>query len=54
MSVQDYTFTLGDFIKITLRDGAVFSGVVNRVDLQYVVLNGYGFPIEDIAEWAHA
>lgn len=42
------TYGVGDFIVLTCkRTGDTFRGVVNRVHPQYVVINGYGFPLED-------
>ena len=48
-------FELGDYVEVELRpDGSVFSGVLMFFNDDYVVLNGYGYPHETIAEMRHA
>ena len=41
---------IGDYVRIICKDGAVFTGVIMGMseDFQYIILNGCGFPTEDI------
>lgn len=46
-------FMTGDWVEIICRDGARFAGVLDWTD-GLVLLNGYGFPHEDVVVMQHA
>jgi hypothetical protein len=40
---------IGDYVEILVRpDGATFRGILQDFNDDYVLINGYGFPCEDI------
>lgn len=44
-------FEIGDLVQILTKDGATFSGVLQEFDWdsrQFVIISGYGFPLDDI------
>lgn len=41
---------VGSYVEIQTEDGSIFSGVLQDFTDDYVVLNGYGFPLDDIEE----
>ena len=41
-------FAVGDWVEIVCHDGQRFRGVLQLLNLQYAVINGCGFPCEDI------
>lgn len=43
-------FYIGDIVKLTCKDNAVFRGELMQFAPTYILLDGLGFPIEDIKE----
>lgn len=48
------TFEVGDFIEVQCVDGAVFRGVLMDFADDYVIVNGYGYPLSMVKELRHA
>lgn len=44
----DRPIEVGDPAEILCHDGRVFTGIVNALEDDYMLLNGCGFPYEDI------
>lgn len=47
-------FSIGDWVEIVCHDGASFAGVLQDFNADYLLLNGYGFPIADVVVMSHA
>ena len=47
-------FAIGDYVEIVCHDGAVFKGVLQDFTRYYFILNGCGFPFEDVRVMSHA
>ena len=45
---EERPITVGDIVRIDMRDGAWFSGVLQEIDTAWVTINGCGFPLADI------
>jgi hypothetical protein len=52
--MTDDTFEIGDKVELICRDGARFKGWIDDWTTQYVVVDGRGFPNEDIVCLEHA
>lgn len=49
----DETFQVGDIVSLICTDGKPFSGVLTGFDADYLLVNGYGFPLDGIAVMVH-
>ena len=55
LCTRDGDFEVGDLIRITLRPNREYTGVLQDVvfgPCAYLILNGCGFPLEDIIQCA--
>jgi hypothetical protein len=47
-------FEVGDYVEILTKDGATFRGVLQDFTEVYFILNGCGFPHEDVVSMEFA